>query len=485
MLDHFAVLSKTGLVLWSECLKEEEEEHDAPLAQRKQETVMHQPLNALVKNVLLEHRQSQTSYNYEDFSMKWALANELDIIFVVVFNRIIGSHLTYLDDLLMAVKKEFLKLFKDQLKSNSLLDIAGKLEFSASFHRIWNAVENASDRRRKPNEARPPDKHEVIDEDGRMNQENEQEKDDGSSAESKDEGQGSNEDEAENEDNLTPRQKLQRLKGRRKGPGPRKGKVGDSKSKIGSDTGKGSKGKAKAEKSKLSKDDIKALDVNNALADQDNQSRVDYTGNSVLDHDDASDEEEESSSWFSSTTIGSLLGSLTGNKTLQAQDVDPILDELRSKLMEKNVGSDIAEDLCKSVASSLIGKKLERLTLVQTQVKKALQEAIERLLTPTRSTDVLADIRGKKMRGDKRPYVIVFIGVNGVGKSTSLSKVVYYLKDNGLKVMMAACDSFRSGAVEQLNRHAQSLDVPLFQRGYNTDPVSIAREGMVISLRSG
>ena len=109
MLDHFAVLSKTGLVLWSECLKEEaaeeEEDDDYAPAARKEETVLHQPLNALVKNVLLEQRQSQTSYNYEEFSMKWTLANELDIIFVVVFNRIIGSHLTYLDDLLMAVKK--------------------------------------------------------------------------------------------------------------------------------------------------------------------------------------------------------------------------------------------------------------------------------------------------------------------------------------------------------------------------------------------
>ena len=289
----------------------------------------------------------------------------------------------------------------------------------------------------------------------------------------------------EEDDNLTPseraKMRLQKMKGRGKrgkGPGPGGAKAAGAKKKPG--TSEAPKAKRKAEKSKLNTEDIKALDVNKALEQEDDHSKVDYTGAAAALDEESSDNEEEetgTSGWFSSTTVGSLLGSLTGSKTLQAQDVDPILEELRAQLMEKNVGSDIAEDLCKSVSSSLVGKKLERLTLVQTQVKHALQEAIERLLSPTRSTDVLADIRAKKLRGDKRPYTIVFIGVNGVGKSTSLSKVAYYLKDSGMKVMMAACDSFRSGAVEQLRRHASSLDVPLFQRGYNTDPVNICREG--------
>ena len=95
MLEHFAILSETGLVLWAESLNDEDQ----------QETVMHQPLNALVKNVLLEQRHSQKTYTHGNYAMKWTLENELDLIFVVVFNRIIGSHLTYLDDLLMNVKK--------------------------------------------------------------------------------------------------------------------------------------------------------------------------------------------------------------------------------------------------------------------------------------------------------------------------------------------------------------------------------------------
>eukprot|EP01027_Heterolobosea_sp_BB2_P001503 GEZU01002276.1.p2 GENE.GEZU01002276.1~~GEZU01002276.1.p2 ORF type:complete len:217 (-),score=84.01 GEZU01002276.1:1147-1797(-) len=81
-------------------------------------------------------------------------------------------------------------------------------------------------------------------------------------------------------------------------------------------------------------------------------------------------------------------------------------------------------------------------------------------------------------REKRRPYTIVFVGVNGVGKSTNLSKVCYWLLQNNLKVMIAACDTFRSGAVEQLNVHARNLNVPLFQRGYGKDAASIAKEAI-------
>ena len=74
---------------------------------------------------------------------------------------------------------------------------------------------------------------------------------------------------------------------------------------------------------------------------------------------------------------------------------------------------------------------------------------------------------------------MVFIGVNGVGKSTSLAKMAYYLKTKGqLKVMLAACDNFRSGAVEQLATHAKCLDIPIYEKGYKDDPAVIAKEAL-------
>lgn len=77
------------------------------------------------------------------------------------------------------------------------------------------------------------------------------------------------------------------------------------------------------------------------------------------------------------------------------------------------------------------------------------------------------------------------MGVNGVGKSTSLSKVAYWLTSNGVKVSIAACDTFRSGAVEQLKTHAARLKVPLFERGYERDPAKVAAEAVRAASRDG
>lgn len=98
-------------------------------------------------------------------------------------------------------------------------------------------------------------------------------------------------------------------------------------------------------------------------------------------------------------------------------------------------------------------------------------------MTPKRNIDILKEALAHKQRG--QVYSVAFIGVNGVGKSTSLAKVAYYLKTQGnLKVMLAGCDNFRSGAIEQLKIHAACLDIPLYEKGYKDDPAVIAKEAL-------
>lgn len=75
-----------------------------------------------------------------------------------------------------------------------------------------------------------------------------------------------------------------------------------------------------------------------------------------------------------------------------------------------------------------------------------MRETITKILTPNRSIDIIAEALRNKEKG--KPYVVVFIGVNGVGKSTNLAKVAYLYKSQGFSVMIAACDNFRAGAVE-------------------------------------
>jgi signal recognition particle receptor subunit alpha len=111
-------------------------------------------------------------------------------------------------------------------------------------------------------------------------------------------------------------------------------------------------------------------------------------------------------------------------------------------------------------------------------------QSIETLLTPKKHIDILKGALAAKKRG--QVYSLVFIGVNGVGKSTSLAKTAYYLsKKGGLKVMLAGCDNFRSGAIEQLATHAACLDIPLYEKGYKDDPAVIAKEALAEAKNKG
>jgi len=129
------------------------------------------------------------------------------------------------------------------------------------------------------------------------------------------------------------------------------------------------------------------------------------------------------------------------------------------------------------------GKKISGFNGVKNAVRDALEEGLTRILTPKQSMDILRD--AKRANAEGRPYVVVFVGVNGVGKSTSLSKVCFWLKSQKLRVMLAACDTFRSGAVEQLKTHAARLDVPVFEKGYNKDAAAIAMDAVKHASQEG
>mmetsp|Transcript_35997 Transcript_35997/g.36679 ORF Transcript_35997/g.36679 Transcript_35997/m.36679 type:complete len:345 (-) Transcript_35997:184-1218(-) len=182
--------------------------------------------------------------------------------------------------------------------------------------------------------------------------------------------------------------------------------------------------------------------------------------------------DQKSSGWFGKSYLGDLIQSVTGNKVLEDEDLQPVLLKMRESLQAKNVAQEIADDICSSVGTSLVGHKLASFTRISSVVTEALVEAVQRVLTPKTSTDILRQVLDAKAEG--KVFSAVFVGINGVGKSTSLAKVAYYLKLHGVKVMLAACDTFRSGAVEQLRTHARTLDVPLFELGYAKDPSRVA-----------
>jgi len=159
-------------------------------------------------------------------------------------------------------------------------------------------------------------------------------------------------------------------------------------------------------------------------------------GRSAMDADEAEEDELEDllesdepagaapkrRGWFAAALRSPTITSVLGKASLEADDLAPILEELKVNLLKKNVASEIADKLCDSVAAGLLGRKLASFTSLGGTVRVAMEAALTRILTPSRSVDVLRDIEAKRAAAalpgapPARPYVIVFVGVNGVGK---------------------------------------------------------------------
>ncbi|CCH41645.1 hypothetical protein BN7_1186 [Wickerhamomyces ciferrii] len=162
-----------------------------------------------------------------------------------------------------------------------------------------------------------------------------------------------------------------------------------------------------------------------------------------------------------------FLKKFTGGKTITSEDIKSTLSELQNHLIRKNVAPEVAQHLTHNVEKALVGSKTKNWTSIQQTAKEALANALTKILTPGTSVNLLQDIRA-----NKKPYVISVVGVNGVGKSTNLSKLAFWLLQNDFKVLIVACDTFRSGAVEQLRVHVNNLkrsnedQIELFEGGY-------------------
>lgn len=170
-----------------------------------------------------------------------------------------------------------------------------------------------------------------------------------------------------------------------------------------------------------------------------------------------------------------------GQRAVDEADLRAMIPLLRDKLIAKNVAVEVTEHVCRSVETSLTGTRLGTFDSLHRRVQDAMVSALTRILQPTHEVNILRDVARAAAAG--RPYSIVLCGVNGVGKSTSLAKVAYWLKQNGYSLLIAAGDTFRHGAVEQLEVHGRCLGVPVFQMGYGSDPSAVAAAALAQAAR--
>ncbi|XP_065337423.1 signal recognition particle receptor subunit alpha homolog isoform X2 [Cloeon dipterum] len=504
MLDFFSIFGKGGIVLW--CFQSTGH-------------IFTPSVNALIRTVILQERGGgSNSFDHESLTLKYKLDNEFDLVFVVAFQKIL--QLSYVDKLLDDVQLEFRDLYRQQLQG-----LRPGLEFRRPFERVLAAAEEWG--RRQDNQPRQmrsfeqshkskktvssmierphEQKNQKTGKAGKINKEQEQEKESAAKesppatpAAPASPRNGSGAGELDEETMALNRMRLAQRLGSPNASKKKAAAADKQKSPKAKKTGKAptqwdlggtNKDVANLERTK-DKDGVRQDTYDSKLVGQMVGGIKDLEVDSSDDDGDEQDEERQVRlARTKESGLLSMFKGLVGNKSLSRETMQPALDKMCDLLIAKNVAADIAKKLCESVATKLDGKVIGTFEGVASVVKTTLTESLMQILSPRRRVDILRDALESQRKG--RPFVMTFCGVNGVGKSTNLAKICFWLIENDLRVLVAACDTFRAGAVEQLRTHVRHLNnlhpaerhngremVQLYEKGYGKDAAGIAMEAI-------
>ncbi|KAI7785834.1 signal recognition particle receptor subunit alpha [Diaporthe eres] len=524
MLDTFEIVTTAGVVIWS----------------RKWAPVKPSVIDSFITDVFVEEKgvssfvkannsaATNAPYKTEQHTLRWTMVKELGIIFVAVYRSLL--HLSWIDKLVDNIKTIFVQLYGDQLTKPNTTQVECS-QFDKYFDQQIQELEQLGEKRpAQPQAAKATREKDVV---------SGKEGDDPPSPEiapsvestpvtSRPATPANN---AVLGGDASPAAKLSR---RARKAVNRTNSAPASGDETASRKTKGAEKQAK--KGRKWDDDGLPLE-------DDPDVKLDYsgdTGDAAVGRSSAL-EEVDSSTWGSTTKgkfvlkdlgdevhsmladaeakkaatstetangglVGTGLSAITGlfrnvigGKKLTKEDLDKAMKGMEDHLLRKNVAREAAVRLCEGVEKELIGVTTGSFESISTRIQTAMEASLTKMLTPTSSMDLLREIdsitspSATSMR-KARPYVMSIVGVNGVGKSTNLSKICFFLLQNKYKVLIAAGDTFRSGAVEQLEVHVRNLkeltareggEVELYQKGYGKDAATVARDAVQFASQQG
>ncbi|RWS11768.1 signal recognition particle receptor subunit alpha-like protein [Dinothrombium tinctorium] len=499
MLDFFVIFTKSGIVLFTTVNQ-----------------AFNGVINRLIKHVILEERRER--FTCDQLALEYRLDNEWELVFVVGYQKMLSLSYVdkFLDDVQLAFRDKFnvfdlrkYLMMKENVAVNrsneELLPSYNVVDFFTEYNRIYNKCckyqQNAPQKEMKTFQQSAKSQKTVAS----LYQTSQKEVISFEKAKEKLKKEAEtlpvvtgSEKQEERSPKPGMNEKLKKLMAKgQSSPKVAKNKEKTKKTKEARQWELGGKSTENLDFSKketngeTSSSVVKNIAANVVNGDSNMEADVNLELESGESEEEEVAEEVDQKKGTKKSLFGSFIKTFSYNKALEKSDLDPILSQLRDHLIAKNVATEIAVKLCESVGTKLEGQQVNTWLGLKSFVRKALEDSMLRILSPNRNINILREIRAKAYP----PYVIVFCGVNGVGKSTNLAKISNWLILNGLKVLVIACDTFRAGAIEQLRTHVTALKaihekdgqtkIDLYEKGYGRDSAAIAMEAINYARNTG
>ncbi len=159
-------------------------------------------------------------------------------------------------------------------------------------------------------------------------------------------------------------------------------------------------------------------------------------------------------------------------KNISNEKFDELFEDLEFALLENNVALEVIDKIKNDLKVELVDKPIKRKE-IESKILESLKQSINNLFEVD-SINIVEEVKKKK----DEPYVICFVGVNGSGKTTSISKLANHLKSKGLSVLLVAGDTWRAASIQQLEEHGKNLDIRVIKHNYGSDPAAVAFDGI-------
>ena len=161
---------------------------------------------------------------------------------------------------------------------------------------------------------------------------------------------------------------------------------------------------------------------------------------------------------------------------LSEDKLSEVREELFMQLVEADVAVDVADAVCDAIINNLKGVKVPRFGDKESVIRNSILEALNRMFSDVPDVDFISEVT--KALQVKKPVVLLFLGPNGYGKTTTIAKITHQLMKRGYTAVWAAADTYRAGAIEQLEGHANKLGVKVIKHSYGSDPAAVAYDAI-------